>query len=359
MEGEVNNFAMVWIAVLASLCYCHTVAKFIPKGAARFLAILPISIIFTLLPLNLTTMHLGATSSFFIAWLANFKILLFAFDKGPLYSNTPIPLSLFVPLACLPVKIYDHSGNEFKETPSHQVPGKQNKSLLNYGIKIYVLGFLMNMYVYKDIFHKNFILVLYSIHMYLGLELLLAMFGALARMIMQVELEPQFNEPYLATSLQDFWGKRWNLMVSKILKPTVFEPTRSISTSLVGRRWATFVGVLATFFVSGLMHELVFYTYGRQKTRGEVMCFFLIHGVTVCIEIGLKKAVNGRFRLPEMVTGPLTIMYLVVTSFCLFFPPFLRGNADVKVCTEFLAFVEFVWKGRLVGPNNMSCSSIL
>lgn len=350
-----KNFAMVWIIVLASLCYCHTIAKFIPKGNTRFLTFLPISILFTLLPLSLTTMHLGATSCFFIAWLANFKILLFAFGKGPLYSNPPIPLSLFIPVACLPIKLRDHSNEEFKETPSQHTSGKQNQSFLNYGMKILVLGFLIKMYDYKELFHSNFILLLYSIHMYLGLELLLAMFANLARILMQVELEPQFNEPYLATSLQEFWGKRWNLMVSNILKPTVFEPTRLLFTSLMGRNWATFLGVLATFFVSGLMHELVFYTYGRQKTRWEVMCFFLIHGVSLCFEIGLKKVVNGKFRLPAMVSRPLTIMYVVVTSFWLFFPPFLRGNADVKGCTEFLAFVEFVWNGKLVGPNDMSC----
>ncbi|XP_074358389.1 acyl-CoA--sterol O-acyltransferase 1-like [Apium graveolens] len=352
MEGEVNNFAMVWIIALASLCYCHTIAKFIPKGTTRFLTILPISILFTLLPLNLTTMHLGATSCFFVAWLANFKILLFAFDKGPLASNPPLPLSLFIPLACLPIRIHDHdhSNEEFKETPR-----KQNQSSLNYGMKILVLGFLVKFYGYKELFHANFILLLYSIHMYLGLELLLAMFANLARLLMQVELEPQFNEPYLATSLQDFWGKRWNLMVSNILKPAVFEPTRSIFTGLFGRKWAAFPGVLATFFVSGLMHELVFYTYGRQKTRWEVLYFFLLHGVSLCVEIGLKKAVNGKFRLPLTLSRPLTIMYVVVTSFWLFFPPFLRGNADVKTCREFLAFVEFVCSGRLVSPNSKSC----
>ncbi|KAK1378298.1 acyl-CoA--sterol O-acyltransferase 1-like [Heracleum sosnowskyi] len=208
MEGELNNFAMVWITVLASLYYCHTIAKLIPKGTIRFLTILPISILFIFLPLNLNTMHLGASSSFFIA--------------------------------CL--------------------------------------------------------------------ELILAMFAALARVLMQAELEPPFDEPYLATSLQDFWGKRWNLMVTNILKPTIFEPTRNVFTGLVGRKWAIFPSVFATFFVSGLMHELVFYTYGRQKTRWEVTCFFLIHGVSLGVEMGLKKLVNGKFRLPRTVSGPLAII---------------------------------------------------
>uniref|UniRef100_A0A2N9ISK3 Uncharacterized protein n=1 Tax=Fagus sylvatica TaxID=28930 RepID=A0A2N9ISK3_FAGSY len=94
MEGEINNFIMVWVLAVASLCYCHTIGKFIPKGTTRLLAILPVIFLFLILPLNLTSIYLGA----------------------------------------------------------------------------------------------------------LGLALV------------GVELEPQFDEPYLATSLQDFWGRRWNLM---------------------------------------------------------------------------------------------------------------------------------------------------
>ena len=307
MEGEMNNFAMVWITVLVSLYYCYTIAKFIPKGTTRFLAILPISILFLLLPLNLTTVHLGAISSFLISWLTNSKILLFAFGKGPLSTTPPIPLSHFIPLACLPIKIHDHSNDqELKETPSQHTRQKQIKSVLNYSTKICLSVLLKKVYDYRQNFNHNFMLFLYCLHLYLALELLLAMLSAFARILMKVDLEPQFNEPYLATSLQDFWGRRWNVMVSDILKPSVFQPTREIFSGLVGRKWATFLGAQATFFVSGLMHELFFYTYSRQKTRWEVTCFFLLHGVSLSVEMVLKKTSKGKFRLPGMVSRPLT-----------------------------------------------------
>ncbi|WOG86204.1 hypothetical protein DCAR_0205405 [Daucus carota subsp. sativus] len=358
MEGELNNFAMVWITVLASLCHCHTIAKFIPKGTARFLAILPISILFIFLPLNLTTVHLGVISSFFIAWLANSKILLFAFGQGPLSTTPPMPLSRFLPLACLPIKIHVHHSNNkhFKETSAVQIRQKQIKSSLNCLIKIGLLGVLKKIYGYRQHFHYKVMTSLYCLHLYLSVELMFAMLAALARILMRVKLEPQFDEPYLATSLQDFWGRRWNLMVSDILKPSVFQPTREIFSGLVGRKWATFVGVIATFLVSGLMHELFFYTYGRQKTRWEVTRFFLLHGVSLSIEVVVKKMVKGKFRLPAMVSRPLTIMYVVITSCWLFFPAFLRGNAEAKVCNEYRAFLEFVQNGRVISPNVLSCT---
>ncbi|GFQ01688.1 long-chain-alcohol o-fatty-acyltransferase [Phtheirospermum japonicum] len=187
------------------------------------------------------------------------------------------------------------------------------------------------------------------------LEMLLALFAAVAKALIRVELEPQFDAPYLATSLQDFWGRRWNLMVSNILKPTVYGPVRSFSAHWVSRKWAPIPALLATFLVSGLMHELVFYNIGRLRPTGEVMGFFVIHGVSLLVEIVVKNVFDGKFVLPRIVSRPLTLLYVMYTSFWLFFPPFLRAKADVKGCTESLAFIEFVKTRRLVDPSEMSC----
>lgn len=191
------------------------------------------------------------------------------------------------------------------------------------------------------------------------LEMLLALFAALAKALVRVELEPQFDEPYLATSLQDFWGRRWNLMVPNVLHPTVYRPVRSVSARVVGRKWAPIPAVLAAFSVSGLMHELIFYNIGRLRPSGEMMCFFLVHGVSLSSEIVVKKMViDTKFAPPIMVSRALTLVYVMYTSFWLFFPPFLRAKADLKGCTESMAFVEFVRNRRLVDPSDVSCPFI-
>lgn len=382
MEGEINNFIVVWIIVFASLCYCHTIGKFIPKGTTRLFAILPIICLFLYLPLNLTTIHLGATTAFFIAWLGNFKLLLFAFGKPPLSSNPPISLPLFILFSTLPIKVQEsdllsHSPKslannkiclsdsdqatnkgfgtrenrtedqksqnmQIKAFPSHQTTKKSNKSPLNYATKMMIVAMLVQVYKYKDHIHPKIIMVLYCFHIYFMLELVLAMMAALARALVRLELEPQFDEPYLSTSLQDFWGKRWNLMVTSILRPTVYDPVRSISARLIGRKWAPIPAVLATFIVSGVMHELIFYYTGRLKPTWEVSCFFLIHGVCLAAEIGIKKALKGQFKVPAVVSGPAALAFVVVTGLWLFFPPVLRFNADDMAKRETAAFVEFL-----------------
>ncbi|XP_057462423.1 acyl-CoA--sterol O-acyltransferase 1-like [Actinidia eriantha] len=352
MEGEIRNGIVVWITVLASLCYCHTTAKFIPKGTTRLFSLLPIIFLFLSLPLKLTTIHLGSTTAFFIAWLANFKLLLFAFGKGPLSSsNSPITLRHFILFACLPIKVQrqqplatppnpkKRQETKFQKYPSHQ---NSHKSPLNYGTKISVFALLVNVYKYKELIHPKVILVFYCLHIYFTLELLLVIVAALVRAVARLELEPQFDEPYLSTSLQDFWGRRWNLMVTGILRPTVYDPVRSISSLLIGKKWAPVPAILATFFVSGVMHELIFYYAGRLRPTWEVTSFFLIHGVCLATEIVIKKAINGKLRLPVVVSGPATIAFVVVTTLWLFFPPVMRFNADAMALRETAAIVGFI-----------------
>ncbi|KAM7506331.1 hypothetical protein LguiB_005235 [Lonicera macranthoides] len=364
MEGEMKNCIVIWSIVFASLCYCHAIAKFIPKGTTRLVSLLPIIFLFFFLPLNLSTIHLAGLTSFFIAWLCNFKLLLFAFGLGPLSSTPPLPLSRFVSMASLPIKIqHKHRLLNSKPTteiikdnpPSRKTIKKGGKSPLNYATKIVLLASMVKVYDYKEHLHQHVRLLLYCFHIYFMLEMILALFAAAARATVRVELEPQFDEPYLATSLQDFWGKRWNLMVSSVLRPSVYDPVSSILTRVMPRRWAAVPAVMATFVVSGIMHELIFYYIGRLRTTWDVTWFFVINGVCLGAEIGVKKVVNGRFRLPVAVSRPLTLGFVLVTAFWFFFPPFMRFKPDVKGCTESVAFIEFVRHGRLVSPANVSC----
>ncbi|KAK7844963.1 acyl-coa--sterol o-acyltransferase 1 [Quercus suber] len=120
---------------------------------------------------------------------------------------------------------------------------------------------MFRVYDYGDQIHPKLILILYCFHIYFSLEIILAIVAALA----QLELEPQFNEPYLSTSLQDFWGRRWIPMVTSILRVTIYNPTRRSMTHVVSHKWASLLAIFTTFVVSGLMHKLIFYYIGRLR----------------------------------------------------------------------------------------------
>nr|DAD23553.1 TPA_asm: hypothetical protein HUJ06_025016 [Nelumbo nucifera] len=320
MEGEIKSFIKVWFLVIASLSFCYYVVSRIPKG----------------------------TTAFFVAWLANFKLLLFSFGQGPLSSNPSIPLIHFIFLACLPIKIKQDppprktqqpvpnaSTERDLDNPSHQITRKGTKSPLNYAIKGLLAALVVRLYDYRPYLHPKIILSLYCIHVYISLEILLAVVAYLVQPLLNLELEAQFDEPYLSTSLQDFWGRRWNIMVTSILRPTVYEPTKSFARRIVGRKWAPLPAILSTFVVSGLIHELIFFYLGRLEPTWEVTCFFILHGVCLVMEIIAKRALAGRWKLHGAVSGMLSIAFLMITSFWLFFPQFLRCGLVVRGLAEY------------------------
>ncbi|KAH0745048.1 hypothetical protein KY285_006705 [Solanum tuberosum] len=138
------------------------------------------------------------------------------------------------------------------------------------------------------------------------------MVSAAVRGVSRVDLDPPFNEPYLTSSLQDFWGKRWNLMVSNILRLTVYDPVHLFVAGRIPRKWAPIPAVLATFIASGLVHELLlYYIIERSKPSGEAMIFFLIHGVALSVEIVIKKMFNGKILVPKIISGPLALVWSI------------------------------------------------
>ncbi|XP_024019564.1 acyl-CoA--sterol O-acyltransferase 1-like [Morus notabilis] len=335
MVGEMNTFIKVWLSIFTSLSYCYAIGKIVPKGVRRLFFVLPILCLFLSLPLKLSSINFSGGTAFCITWLANFKLLLFAFGKGPLALDPPISLGRFIVVSCLPIEIRE---NPPKKHLKHQKETKPISLLL----KALLLGILVRAYDYKEHMPQKVMSVFLCLLIYLLLEIILAIVAALARAMLGLELEPHFNEPYLSTSLQDFWGRRWNLMVTRILRPTVYNPTLILWARLVGHRWAQILAVMATFVVSGLVHELIYYYLGRVRPTWEVTWFFVLHGSCLTVEIALKKAYATTWRLPRVVSGALTIGFMLLTSFWLFFPQLLRCEADVRLLQEYAALGGFL-----------------
>ncbi|KAI3765319.1 hypothetical protein L2E82_15349 [Cichorium intybus] len=347
MGGEVSNLIVDLSIVLASLLYSHGVGKFFVQGTTRFLALFPVIYLFLCLPLNLQTVFFAGPTSFFISWLGSFKLVLYAFGRGPLSSHPPLPLSHFIATASLPIKILKN-----EETPSHQTT---KKSHIDYAPRVLLFIFVTRAYGYKDYLPPLLTMSFLAYYFIFLLIQFLALLAFLVRTLLGVKLEPQFDEPHHATSVQNFWGKRWNLMVSDILRPAVYNPARAIFSHFVPERWVSVPAVLVTFLVSGIMHEFILYHLGQVTPTWEMTWFFIVHGLCVGTEIVIKKTTGQRFEQRPVVAWLLTLTFITFTSFWLFFPPFLRLDPCSRICREVMAFVGFLRHGHLLGPNEYSC----
>ncbi|KAG5561165.1 hypothetical protein RHGRI_004250 [Rhododendron griersonianum] len=99
---------------------------------------------------------------------------------------------------------------------------------------------------------------------------------------------------------------------------------------------------MSTFVVSALMHEIQFYYMGRLWPTWEVTRFFLLHGACVVTEIWIKKLVKDRWRLPRLISTPMSVGFVMVTGFWLFIPQLLRCKSYVKASEEYAVLGAFV-----------------
>ncbi|KAJ0578788.1 putative long-chain-alcohol O-fatty-acyltransferase [Helianthus annuus] len=334
---ELKTFISIWIIAILSICYCYLIPARISHGVRRLLSLLPIIPVFSILPLPISTVHLAFPAFFFLVWLGNFKLLLFAFNRGPLSSTPRLPLRTFISLALLPI---NPKQSHYKI--SNPFPFSLPKPIL-LPVKAAILAVIvLHAYEYKDNLHWTVVIVLYFTHMYLSFELGFAITAILAKIFLgfDFEIDPQFNEPYLATSLQDFWGRRWNLVSSSILRASVYNPVRAMCTPTLSRLHGQMLAIFVTFVVSGLMHELMFFYLMRVWPTWEVTWFFVLHGLCTATEVAVKDAVKGRFQLHRMVSGLLTLVFMFVTGGWLFLAQPLKNGLDIKVINEFSVLLK-------------------
>ena len=121
------------------------------------------------------------------------------------------------------------------------------------------------------------------------------------------------RNPIAATSLTEFWGKRWNLAFHDLATNFVFRPL----LPLLGVAGAS----LATFLVSGLVHELAI-SLPACGGFGLPTAYFLIQGLGLLLErsplgerLGLRAGARGWLFTMLLTAGP---------AFWLFHPPFVH-----------------------------------
>ena len=116
-----------------------------------------------------------------------------------------------------------------------------------------------------------------------------------------VKATPLMHTPVAATSLNDFWGHRWNTAFSDLARTRLFRP--------LARRYGVAAAAFGVFVASGLLHELVISMPARGG-YGMPTAYFAIQGVAAWLE---RTTAGRRFGLGRGLCGWLfTAAVLVV-----------------------------------------------
>lgn len=127
-------------------------------------------------------------------------------------------------------------------------------------------------------------------------------------------VKPIMNGPVLATSVTEFWSRRWNLAFRDYASPFLFVPLM--------RRTNSVAAVLIGYTFSGLVHELAI-SVPAKAGYGFPTLYFLIQGLAMLIE---RAADKRGVRITNGLRGWLwTATITVPAAYLLFHPPFIRA----------------------------------
>jgi Membrane bound O-acyl transferase family len=141
-----------------------------------------------------------------------------------------------------------------------------------------------------------------------------------------VTARPIMDWPVLATSVSDFWGRRWNTAFRDLTHRYLFRPL----AARLGGKAALLVG----FFFSGLLHDLVISIPAEGGYGGPTIFFMVQAGAIFC-----ERSAHGRrFGLGKGALGWAFTMFVLLGPLpLLFHPPFVR---DVVV-----PFLDWIHEG--------------
>lgn len=117
-------------------------------------------------------------------------------------------------------------------------------------------------------------------------------------------------------SPSDFWSRRWNCFIAGLLKRGIFKPIRTY--------YSKFIAALATFMVSGLLHEhvLSIFAYAKNGVEGPFaqapkygtqFCFFAWNGIVLIFEGLFGNALIFQ-RIKEILPKPFITALILLTA---------------------------------------------
>jgi hypothetical protein len=133
-------------------------------------------------------------------------------------------------------------------------------------------------------------------------------------------VEKPWVNPAAATSLRDFWGRRWNRFMSGMMRDMLFTP--------LARRVSAIGATVVVFVYSGVLHEFV--SVLARGGYGGPLLYFLIQ----CAGFLLEGTRPGRWLVRRPWLGWSWTMLVVVGPVALVVPPALLSDVIVPVLRE-------------------------
>jgi D-alanyl-lipoteichoic acid acyltransferase DltB (MBOAT superfamily) len=190
--------------------------------------------------------------------------------------------------------------------------------ILNGFIKIYLVSAVLDFFVHAcfEHFASAWLLVILSNIWYIyfnfsGFMDVMIASAALAG----VHLPENFNRPYLARDISDFWS-RWHITLSSWIRDYIYTPIFRFSIT-INRKFASYFALFVAFFVAGIWHG----------TTINYLIYGVLLGIFAALSalyIASQKKKRGRrefleFRTKRWVRVAETACTWLISSACIIF----------------------------------------
>jgi len=261
------------------------ILKYLPFITQNLNTILSLILPGTTFPVSKTIIAIGA--SYFIFQAISYLIDIYLEIEKPErhFGHFLLYMSFFPKLLQGPIE----RGGDL--LPQFKIPYVFNYDNVRSGMLLFALGLLKKV-VIADRLALMINPVFDNVHAYKGFPLLLATYyyslqiyfdfsgytdmALGAAMMFNIKLTQNFNNPYFATSIADFW-RRWHISFSRWILDYIFKPLQ-MSWRNWGY-WGVALALLITFSISGIWHGA---SWGFVVWGG-------LHGIYMAVSIPYKK----------------------------------------------------------------------
>jgi hypothetical protein len=129
-----------------------------------------------------------------------------------------------------------------------------------------------------------------------------------------VNVKELFRSPYKSRSLNEFWGKRWNMAFSEMTTLIAYRPLKF----KIGKTAA----MIISFLLSGVLHEIAI-SLPVKAGYGLPMLYFALHGILMYTEE--KSAFVQKILASKILSHLWVLGWLILPIHLLFHPAFMEG----------------------------------
>jgi D-alanyl-lipoteichoic acid acyltransferase DltB (MBOAT superfamily) len=183
------------------------------------------------------------------------------------------------------------------------------------------------------------VIIIYPIQLYADFSAYTDMAIGGAR-ILGFELSPNFNRPFIAQTITDFW-RRWHMSLSFWVRDYIYEPLAA--SRRAWKLWGVMYALFVTFILLGLWHGASwnFVIYGA------------IQGLVICYEMKTSKLRNSlNKKMPRLYPVFSVIRTYIIFSLSLLFFRIESFTDVIYVFTHMFDGIDTTFKELNLGIND-------